>query len=168
MRQRSEFRVLSTALPRRQENPNEPCFPPLLFLDLRPPPPDGGFVSSSLSLQSSTVPDRSTTPRSPFQPPHLCSNPAPSYPRVYRAKSRGLCLATHDPGCPLGTDRAKNFLGARGLGCAGRSPAWATPYLVSSLVHTGSGSLPQQVVRVPQIIDGALHLLPLPAQPPSA
>lgn len=103
-----------------------------------------------------------------FSPPHLCSNPAPSYPRVYRAKSRGLCLATHDPGCPLGTDRAKNFLGVRGLGCAGRSPTRATPYLVSSLVHTGSGSLPQQVVRVPQVIDGALHLLPLPAQPPSA
>lgn len=39
-------------------------------------------------------------------------------------------------------------------------------FLVPGLVHTGSGPLPQQVVRVPQVIDGAQHLLPLAGQPP--
>lgn len=41
-------------------------------------------------------------------------------------------------------------------------------YLVAGLVHAGRGPLPQQVVRVPQVVDSALHL-PLPAgRPPSA
>lgn len=41
-------------------------------------------------------------------------------------------------------------------------------HLVAGLVHAGRGPLPQQVVRVPQVVDGALHL-PRPAgRPPSA
>lgn len=45
---------------------------------------------------------------------------------------------------------------------------WAASYLVSGLVHTGSGPLTQQVIRVPQVIDGTLHLLLPAGRPPSA
>lgn len=93
--------------------------------------------------------------------PHLCWNPVSPHRRANPEASG----QPHTPGGPLGADWAKNFLGASGLWCAG----WGLgAYLVPGLVYAGSGPLPQQVVCVPQVIDGALHLLPLAGSTPSA
>ena len=129
-------------------NPNGSCCPPAVPR-FAASSPGRWLASLSLSLQPQSVPN-GHHPRSPFQTPA----PLP-------------CLrqcGSEEPAQTRPSPKARWGPPSRVRGGVGRVGS----HLVAGLVHAGRGPLPQQVIRVPQVVDGALHV-PLPAgRPPSA